>query len=76
MKRFLDQPSTSKKQKTEDFSEFIKEIHNTRLSTAESVLEIKFNKKRIRFINKIEEVPEEKKGIAYWMGELKNILTN
>ena len=68
MKRFLtsDEPSTSKKAKTEDF---LQEIQNNRLKTAESILDFKFNKKRIKILNKYEEVPESNSegGICYWM---------
>lgn len=68
MKRFLntDEASTSKKPKTEDF---LQEIQNNRLKTAESILDFKFNKKRVKMLNKYEEVPESNNegGIAYWM---------
>ena len=61
-----EEPSTSKKAKNENFLE---EIQNNRLKTAESILDFKFNKKRLKILNKYEEVPETNSegGICYWM---------
>ncbi|KAL7052158.1 hypothetical protein ACKWTF_004794 [Chironomus riparius] len=77
MKRFLtsDEPSTSKKAKTEDFLE---EIQNNRLKTAESIVEFKFNKKRIKILNKYDEVPESNSegGICYWMARDQRVQDN
>lgn len=38
-----------------------------RKETASSILEFKFNKKRVRVLSEASEVPENCKGIAYWM---------
>ncbi|KAK3914860.1 Deoxyribodipyrimidine photo-lyase [Frankliniella fusca] len=38
-----------------------------RKETADSILNFKFNKKRVRILSKATEVPEDCKGIAYWM---------
>lgn len=66
MKRTLstEAASSSKKSKTENFLE---EIQNNRLKTAANILEFKFNKKRLKILNKLDEVPENKEGICYWM---------
>lgn len=69
MKRYLDGPSTSsssepKKPKNENF---IQEIQNNRLKTAEDILQFKFNKKRVKMLNKHEEVPSDAAGVVYWM---------
>lgn len=68
MKRNLNEgtsSSASKKPKKDD--ELLKKIQKSRISTAESVIDFKFNKKRIKMLNQIEEVDENKSGIAYWM---------
>lgn len=51
------------------------------LQTAASVIEFKFNKKRLRVLSKIKEVPEWADGVIYWTfrderihGNLKIIL--
>lgn len=68
MKRYLTAESSSeaKKQKNDNF---LAEIHNNRLETAESVTDFKFNKKRLKILNKLDEVPETNNegGICYWM---------
>lgn len=64
--------SGSKKSKNEE-GNFIDEIHNNR-KKANSILEFKFNKKRIKILNGKEEVPEDRTGgIAYWMARDQRI---
>ncbi|CAH0387453.1 unnamed protein product [Bemisia tabaci] len=48
------------------FEEFLKQIEEDRKKAAKSVLEFKFNKKRVRILSKSKEVPEWGKGVIYW----------
>lgn len=78
MKRFLtDSGSTSavKKPKTSD-DKFLMEIQSHREKTAASIREFKFNKKRVKVLNKNEEVPESATGIAYWMARDQRVQDN
>jgi hypothetical protein len=62
MKRFLTSPdnaSSSKSAKTE--SDFLSEITNNRHKVASDVTAFKFNKKRVKMLNKYEEVAEGKR---------------
>jgi hypothetical protein len=68
MKRYLNEGTSSsanKKPKKDD--ELLKKIQKNRQATSESVIDFKFNKKRIKMLNKVEEVDEKKSAIAYWM---------
>lgn len=46
---------------------FIEQFQDARLKTSKSILEFKFNKSRIRILSSDETVPENAKGIVYWM---------
>ncbi len=66
-------PSTSKAsievdsaKRIESFN-FKEQFQSARLSTAESVLEFKFNKNRVRILSSIETVSDDANGIVYWM---------
>ncbi|XP_075229488.1 deoxyribodipyrimidine photo-lyase-like isoform X2 [Lycorma delicatula] len=48
------------------FEKFINEIIEERNQTAESVMDFKFEKSRVRILSKSKEVPEWAKGIVYW----------
>ncbi|KAG5677767.1 hypothetical protein PVAND_007498 [Polypedilum vanderplanki] len=75
MKRTLstEDASTSKKSKNDDFLE---EIHNNRLKTADSIQQFKFNKKRLKFLNNLDEVVDTKTGIVYWMARDQRVQDN
>lgn len=47
--------------------EFMKKVQKTREETAKSILEYKFNKKRVRIISQEQMVPDYCEGIVYWM---------
>lgn len=46
---------------------FKEQFETARLKTSKSILEFKFNKKRIRILSSDETVPENAKAIVYWM---------
>lgn len=65
---------SSKKQKTEVTDSqsqgqngLIKQITESRKKLCESVAEFKFNKKRIKVLSKVQDFPDGKNGVVYWM---------
>lgn len=48
-------------------SDFKEQFRNYRLETSKSIIEFKFNKSRIRILSSNETVPENTRGIVYWM---------
>jgi deoxyribodipyrimidine photo-lyase len=79
MKRALSSPTpstshSSKKQKST--SKLFKEIQECREEIAPNIKHFNFNKKRVRIINEISLVPEEKSGIAYWMARDQRVQDN
>ncbi|XP_052830650.1 deoxyribodipyrimidine photo-lyase isoform X1 [Octopus bimaculoides] len=59
-----DEPADLKKSKNESLSEKIQE---SRIKCAKSVQDFKFNKKRVRLLNEVEEFLEGSQGVLYWM---------
>ena len=51
-------------------------VGNLRLETAPSVAHFKFNKKRVRVISDVQDVPEENCGIVYWMSRDQRVQGN
>ncbi|KAG5673014.1 hypothetical protein PVAND_003092 [Polypedilum vanderplanki] len=68
-----DESKTSKKSKVE---EFIEEIHNNRIEFAENIQKFKFNRNRLRFINELEKLSDDKNGICYWMSRDQRVQDN
>lgn len=80
---------SSKKQKTEVTDSqgqgqngLINQITESRKKLCESVAEFKFNKKRIKVLSKVQDFPDGKNGVVYWMsrdqrvqGEIFSTLT-
>lgn len=62
-------PSTSEvdSRKAPDNNDFVEQFQNARLQTSKSIIEFKFNKNRIRILSSNETVPENARGILYWM---------
>ncbi|XP_043466984.1 deoxyribodipyrimidine photo-lyase isoform X1 [Leptopilina heterotoma] len=60
----MEKSKSAKKARTLSLMDKIKE---ERENTAASVLEFKFNKKRIRILTKLDEVAENCNGVVYWM---------
>ena len=75
-----------KKQKTEvtdgqgkGQTSLVQQIKEARENLCSSVAEFKFNKKRVRVLSKVQDFPDGKNGVLYWMsrdqrvqGELNN----
>ena len=64
--------SYSMKVKAEDGAsaepeDILSKVSHLRLKTAASVAQFKFNKKRVRVISEVNDVPDENHGIVYWM---------
>lgn len=58
----------SKEQTSTDSSiGLLEEIRKKRVSLYESVAAFRFNKKRVRVISEATQIPENSKGIVYWM---------
>ncbi|XP_025414512.1 deoxyribodipyrimidine photo-lyase, partial [Sipha flava] len=47
-------------------SDFLKDVANERKKVATSIMDFKFNKKRLRVLSKMKEVPEWADGVIYW----------
>lgn len=65
---------SSKKQKTEVTDSqgqgqngLIKQITESRQKLCDSVAEFKFNKKRVKVLSKVQDFPDGKNGVIYWM---------
>lgn len=65
---------SSKKQKTEVMDSqgqgqngLIKQITESRKKLCDSVAEFKFNKKRVKILSKVQDFPDGKNGVVYWM---------
>ena len=52
---------------TSEPEDILSKVNHLRLKTANSVAHFKFNKKRVRVISDVKDVPEENHGILYWM---------
>lgn len=74
---------SSKKQKTEvtdsqsqGQNSLIKQITESRKKLCESVAEFKFNKKRIKVLSKVQDFPDGKNGVVYWMSRDQRVQDN
>lgn len=67
--KLTDSENPGKKLKLEDKEDnsFIKEIIKDRLDNAASIKEFKFNKKRVRVLSTVKDIPENAQSILYWM---------
>ncbi|XP_065333593.1 deoxyribodipyrimidine photo-lyase-like [Cloeon dipterum] len=59
-----------------DNDAFFTEINEARAKAGKSVMDFKFNKKRIKVLSKASDVPEECKGIVYWMSRDQRVQDN
>lgn len=76
----------SKKAKTEHVStttpsptlhvEFLEELQDARKSCSESVIQFKFNKKRVRVLSEVVDIPKWSKGVVYWMSRDQRVQDN
>lgn len=55
---------------------FKEQFEKARLQTAESVLDFKFNKTRVRILSANGNVPDSAKGIVYWMSRDARVQDN
>ena len=60
-------PKRSKKEVTEHGDDILESYMAKRKEVCKSVTDFKFNKKRVRLISSDADIPENCKGIAYWM---------
>lgn len=69
----------AKKLKLEDINDdytFIKEIAEERLSTAASIKDFKFNKKRVKILSEAKDIPENAHSVLYWMSRDQRVQDN
>ena len=60
-------PKRSKKELTERGADMLESYMAKRKEVCESVSDFNFNKKRVRLISSDADIPENCKGIAFWM---------
>lgn len=75
----LAKPSSAKASVSTDgaeIEEFIKTFHKKRESTADSVMDYDYNKKRARILSEEQLVPEHCEGIVYWMSRDSRVQDN
>uniref|UniRef100_T1HKC6 Deoxyribodipyrimidine photo-lyase n=2 Tax=Rhodnius prolixus TaxID=13249 RepID=T1HKC6_RHOPR len=72
----------SKKLKTHNtpnfttFKEFLSNVERQRIKECASVLDFKFNKTRVRVLSSAEDVPEDAKGVLYWLTRESRVQDN
>lgn len=59
-----------------NIDEFMQQIHKKRENTADSILNYKFNRKRLRIVSQEQSVPEKCEGIVYWMSRDSRVQDN
>ncbi|KAJ8735806.1 hypothetical protein PYW07_007426 [Mythimna separata] len=59
-----------------NIEEFAKKLQAKREDTAKSILEYKFNKKRVRIISQEQVVPDKCEGVVYWMSRDSRVQDN
>nr|AOQ25781.1 deoxyribodipyrimidine photolyase-like protein [Actinia tenebrosa] len=59
-----------------DDDDILRRYHKKRKAVCESVLDFKFNKKRVRLLSKVTEVNDDCKGIVYWMWRDQRVQDN
>ena len=59
-----------------NIEEFMKKLQAKREDTAKSILEYKFNKKRVRIVSQEQMVPDSCEGIVYWMSRDSRVQDN
>lgn len=74
----LSVPATTSTTKETNCSieEFMNTLQKTREDTAKSILDYKFNKKRVRIISQEQLVPDKCEGIVYWMSRDSRVQDN
>ncbi|XP_061709361.1 deoxyribodipyrimidine photo-lyase [Cydia pomonella] len=72
----LSQPSISGSESKTSIDDFLKSLQSKREETAKSILEYKFNKKRLRIISQEQMVPDDCEGIVYWMSRDSRVQDN
>lgn len=68
--------STAGSETKVNLDEFMNQIQKKREETAESILNYKFNKKRVRIISQEQMVPDKCEGIVYWMSRDSRVQDN
>uniref|UniRef100_A0A1B6H369 Deoxyribodipyrimidine photo-lyase n=1 Tax=Cuerna arida TaxID=1464854 RepID=A0A1B6H369_9HEMI len=48
-------------------SDYVRELADERKKEAESILQFKFNKKRVKILSSAQDVPDWAEGVVYWM---------
>ncbi|XP_059480869.1 deoxyribodipyrimidine photo-lyase [Neocloeon triangulifer] len=56
--------------------DFVHQIKEERKKAGKSVVDFKYNKKRVKILSKVTEVPEECSGIVYWMSRDQRVQDN
>lgn len=56
--------------------DFMKNLQQKRHETAESILNFKFNRNRLRIVSQEQIVPDRCKGIVYWMSRDSRVQDN
>lgn len=69
-------PKRSKKEVTEHGGDILESYMAKRKEVCKSVTDFKFNKKRVRLISSDADIPENCKGIAYWMWREQRVQDN
>ncbi|KOB77153.1 DNA photolyase [Operophtera brumata] len=73
----LSAPAASNtKEFNANIEEFMKKLQKNREETAKSILDYKFNKKRLRIISQEQMVPDYCEGIVYWMSRDSRVQDN
>lgn len=71
-----NEPAAKKAKLDDDTFNIVKRLVRERKDAGESVLDFKFNKKRIQMLSKEQEVPDDCDGIVYWMSRDQRIQDN
>lgn len=71
----LSQPTFDAEPKA-NLEDFMKKIQAKRDDTAESILQYKFNKKRLRIVSQEQMVADKCEGIVYWMSRDSRVQDN
>lgn len=72
----LSIPPPESKPSNSDVTEFMKQLQAKRDETAKSILDFKFNKKRVRVVSQEQMVPDNCEGIVYWMSRDSRVQDN
>lgn len=69
-------PPDSKTTSNVDIGEFMKKLQVKREETAKSILDFRFDKKRVRIVSQEQVVPDNCEGVVYWMSRDSRVQDN